>query len=49
MNFQNTTVPGTGRVQIYRAYIEVFDVASSTGLDRRNVYVVIPPEGGILF
>jgi hypothetical protein len=49
VTFQNTTVPGTGRVQIYRAYIEVFDVASSTGLDRRNVYVVIPPEGGILF
>lgn len=49
VEFRNDTVPARSTVQIYRAYIEVFDVASGLGLDRRNVYVVIPPEGGILF
>jgi hypothetical protein len=33
-------------VQLYRAFIEVFDVATSTALDRRNVYIVIPREDG---
>lgn len=49
VTFMNDSVPATERVQIYRAYIEVYDVASATALDRRNVYIVIPPEGGILF
>lgn len=49
VEFRNDTVPARSTVQIYRAYIEVFDVATGLGLDRRNVYVVIPPEGGILF
>lgn len=46
VTFVNTTQPATSRVQIYKAYIEVFDVASSTALDRRNVYIVIPAMGG---
>ncbi len=49
VEFRNDTVPARSTVQIYRAYLEVFDVATGLGLDRRNVYVVIPPEGGILF
>lgn len=48
VTFVNDFLPATDRVQIYRAYIEVFDVASSTTLDRRNVYVVVPAEGGVL-
>lgn len=46
VTFQNNVVPARDRVQLYRAFIEVFDVASGTGLDRRNVYVVIPREDG---
>lgn len=46
VTFVNTTTPATSRVQLYRAYIEVFDVASGTALDRRNVYIVIPAVGG---
>lgn len=46
VTFVNDTVPATSRVQIYKAYIEVFDVASGTALDRRNVYIVIPAMGG---
>jgi hypothetical protein len=46
VTFVNTTVPATSHVQLYRAYIEVFDVASTTALDRRNVYIVIPAMGG---
>jgi hypothetical protein len=46
VTFVNTTQPAGGRVQIYKAYIEVFDVASGTALDRRNVYIVIPAMGG---
>jgi len=49
VEFRNDTTPARGTVQIYRAFIEVFDVASGVGLDRRNVYIVIPPDGGILF
>ena len=46
VTFVNTTTPATSRVQLYRAFIEVFDVASGTALDRRNVYIVIPAMGG---
>jgi hypothetical protein len=49
VDFRNDFQPPQFTVQIYRAYIEVFDVASGTALDRRTVYVVIPPEDGILF
>lgn len=44
--FHNTTVRSTEHVQLYRAFIEVYDVASSAALDRRNVYIVIPREDG---
>ena len=46
VTFVNNSQPAQGHVQLYRAYIEVFDVASSTALDRRNVYIVIPAMGG---
>lgn len=47
--FENAFQPAAERVQVYQAFIDVQDLASSTTLDTRNVYVVIPPEGGILF
>ncbi|MFN9809990.1 MAG: hypothetical protein ACK6CU_10205 [Deltaproteobacteria bacterium] len=46
VTFRNDIAPATDRVQLYRAFIEVFDVATSTALDRRNVYIVIPREDG---
>jgi hypothetical protein len=46
VTFQNNIAPATDRVQLYRAYIEVFEVTSGTALDRRNVYIVIPREDG---
>lgn len=46
VTFVNTTQPAQGHVQLYKAFIDVFDVASGTALDRRNVYIVIPAEGG---
>jgi hypothetical protein len=46
VTFVNDTMPSTSRVQIYKAYIEVFDLGSGTPLDRRNVYIVIPAMGG---
>ncbi len=46
VTFQNNVSPATDRVQLYRAFIEVYDVASGTALDRRNVYIVIPREDG---
>jgi hypothetical protein len=48
VTFVNDFQPETSRVQLFRAYIEVYDVASTTALDRRNVYIVIPAEGGVL-
>jgi len=48
VTFVNDTVPQLPQVQIFRAYIEVFDVASSTTLDRRNVYIVVPALGGFI-
>ncbi len=49
VTFQNTFQPPSAIVQVYRAYIDVYDVASDIDLDRRVVYVVIPPEDGIIF
>lgn len=49
VTFQNDFLPPTSVVQIFRAYIDVHDLASMTVLDTRNVYIVVPPEGGILF
>lgn len=46
VTFQNNIAPSTDRVQLYRCFIEVFDVATGTALDRRNVYIVIPREDG---
>jgi hypothetical protein len=48
VTFVNDFQPSTFSVQIYRAYIEVFDIATTLALDRRNVYIVIPAMGGIL-
>ena len=48
VEFRNDFQRAQTHVQIFRAYIEVFDTASTTVLDRRNVYVVVPPIGGIL-
>lgn len=48
VTFQNDFLPERTHVQIFRAYIEVTDVASGTPLDRRNVYIVVPAVGGVL-
>jgi hypothetical protein len=48
VEFVNDFQPEMTRVQLFRAYIEVYDTATSTALDRRNVYIVIPAEGGVL-
>lgn len=46
--FQNDFRPHEPHVQIYRAYIEVYDLVSSTTLDTRNVYIVVPADDGFL-
>ncbi|MBX7195788.1 MAG: thrombospondin type 3 repeat-containing protein [Sandaracinaceae bacterium] len=49
VTFRNDIAPATDHVQLYRAFIEVFDTASGTALDRRNVYIVIPrTDGGLI-
>jgi hypothetical protein len=48
ITFRNDFCPTLSHVQIYRAQIEVFDLATSIGLDMRNVYIVVPAEGGLL-
>lgn len=48
VTFQNDFLREETHVQIFRAYIEVLDVAGGTVLDRRNVYIVVPAFGGIL-
>jgi hypothetical protein len=48
VEFQNDFLPATTRVQIFLAYIDVLDVASGTVVDTRNVYIVVPGEGGVL-
>jgi hypothetical protein len=49
VEFRNDTTPARATTQVYQAYIEVYDIDTGLALDRRNVYVVIPPDGGILF
>lgn len=46
--FRNDFLPEQTFVQIFRAYIEVFEPGTDTVLDRRNVYVVVPAVGGVL-
>ena len=48
VTFQNDFLPAAASVQIFQAFIDVVDTASGTVLDTRNVYVVVPPVGGIL-
>lgn len=48
VEFRNDFLPSQTHVQIFRAYIEVYDTASMTVVDTRNVYIVVPPVGGIL-
>ena len=48
VTFVNDFQPAMTNVQIFRAEIEVFEVTSSARLDLRNVYIVVPPVGGIL-
>jgi hypothetical protein len=48
LTFQNDFRPHETHVQIYLAQIEVFDVATGLALDVRNVYIVVPAEGGFL-
>ncbi len=48
ITFSNDFCEPLSHVQIYLARIEVFDLASSIALDSRNVYIVVPAEGGLL-
>ena len=48
ITFQNDFLPETSRVQIFKAQIEVHDLPGMTPLDLRNVYIVVPAEGGLL-
>jgi hypothetical protein len=48
VRFENDFLPAQSFVQIFQAYIEVYDTASTTTLDRRNVYIVVPAIGGVL-
>ena len=40
---QNTEVPETDVTQVFRAYVDVIG-ASTSLLDTREVYFVVPPE-----
>lgn len=46
--FHNDFQPHMPFVQIFRAYIEVYDMLGGTTLDTRNVYIVVPAEDGFL-
>ena len=46
VTFENDFLPEQTYVQIFQAYIDVLDVASSTVVDTRNVYIVVPAIGG---
>ncbi len=48
VTFTNDFLPHQTYVQIFQAFIEVYETAAMTVLDRRNVYIVVPAEGGIL-
>jgi len=47
ITFQNDFQREKDHVQIFRAEIEVHDLPGMTPLDVRNVYIVVPAEGGI--
>ena len=46
ITFQNDFLQERLNVQIFLARIEVYDLASGTTLDVRNVYIVVPAIGG---
>ncbi len=48
VEFVNDFQPEMTRVQLFRAFIDVYDVATGTALDTRNVYIVVPALGGVL-
>lgn len=48
VTFGNDFFPARDHVTIFRAYIDVREVTTGTVLDTRNVYIVVPGEGGIL-
>jgi hypothetical protein len=48
ITFQNDFLPEQSHVQIFKAQIEIHDLPAETTLDLRNVYIVVPAEGGLL-
>jgi len=48
ITFQNDFLPEQSYVQIFKAQIEIHDIPAMTQLDLRNVYIVVPSEGGML-
>ncbi len=46
VTFENDFLMQEAFVQLFQAYIDVVDTASSTTLDTRNVYIVVPAIGG---
>jgi len=48
VTFVNDFQPHQAHVQLFRAYIDVIDVATGAALDRRNVYIVVPSLDGTL-
>jgi hypothetical protein len=48
ITFQNDFLPEQSYVQIFMAQIEIHDLPGMNQLDLRNVYIVVPAEGGML-
>jgi hypothetical protein len=48
ITFLNDFLPEGSHVQIFLAQIEVHDLPGMLPLDTRNVYIVVPAEGGLL-
>jgi hypothetical protein len=48
ITFQNDFLPEQAYVQIFKAQIEIHNLPDMTPLDLRNVYIVVPAEGGLL-
>lgn len=46
VTFENDFLPHAPFVQLFQAFIDVVDTASTTVLDTRNVYIVVPAEDG---
>lgn len=46
VTFENDFLPHAPYVQLFQAYIDVVETGSSTVLDTRNVYIVVPAEDG---